>query len=329
MVTGDTDALAGIDDGFALHIEAVYGRPAWRAKWSWCRDTHTNARLVAAALLLADEGRSPVHQVLSAAQIKYGELLATARENGRTTTGTDERATPARAVGYFGKTFKRGTPTVRPDDRQIFLRPCPHTDCPDRLAGRPAYASLVLNVPETEQWHGVTGPACMRVPDTGKATVRFPADYARPWSGHYGTRSTSSGARSQQQWTFVDPAFPDPGPGVPLPDTGARPRTVEPEPADRPKATTSLRGTPLGGRRVLPLDLDQQQTAAFDQRLAELGGTRGQRLKASLVAVVVSSALRRAHPRAVLAVGLGVPVLTAEQFLAWEPKWTGEEPEAA
>jgi hypothetical protein len=330
MVTGNADALAGIDDGFAQHIAAVYGQPAWRAKWSWCRDTHTNARRVAAALVAAG-GRSPVHEILRAVKISYDELLATARENGKTTTGTDQRVTQPRAVGYFGKTFKRGAPTVAPDDRQIFLRACPHADCPERLAGRAAHASLVVNVPETEQWHAVICPACMRVPDTRKAAVRFPSDYARPWAGHYGTRSTLSGARSQQHWTFADPTFPDPGPGTPLPDTGAMPRTAQLPPTRSPSARAPMRGTPLGGQRVLPLNLDQQQIAAFNQRLTDLGGTRGQRLKASLAAVIVASTQGTCWPQAVRAATLGVPVLTLEEFSCWEPADNNEHavPEAA
>ncbi|MGY1751080.1 hypothetical protein [Modestobacter sp. SYSU DS0511] len=330
MVTGDVTALAGIDTGFITHIEGVYGSPAWLPKWSWCRDTHTDGRRIAAALLSATDGRLPMHELLGAVRISWDSVLATARENGKTTTGGDQRVTPARAVAYFDKNFHRGAPTVHPDRKQLLLRPCPHDDCPIRLAGGQGFASVVLNVPETEQWHGVLCPACMRAPVESMRDVWFPADYARPWSGRFGGRSLTSGARHQQAWTFVDPAYPDPGPGCPLPDTGAAPRPASP--SARARSTmpgVALRDTPLSGRRVLALQLSQHQQEAFAGRLAELGGTPGARVKASLAAVVVSSAAATATPRATRASALGVPVLTIEQFLSWHPQQDGEEPAAA
>lgn len=330
MVTGDIAALAGIDTGFIGHIETVYGSPAWLPKWSWCRDTHTDGRRVAAALLGANEGRLAMHVLLGQVKISREALLATARENGKTTTDGTERLTPARAVAYFDKNFHRDAPTMHPGKKQMFLRPCPHGDCPARLAGGQGFASVVLNVPETEQSHGVICPACMRVPVDEMRDVRFPPDYARPWSGRFGGRSLQSGARHQQAWTFVDPAFADPGPGPALPDTGATPRPAQPSgrtPWTKPGG--ALRGTPLGGRRVLALQLSDDQQRAVARRLKELGGIPGGRVKASLAAVVVSSPAAVATPRAARASALGVRVLTVEEFLTWQPEASGAEDNAA
>lgn len=329
MVTGDAAALAGIDAGFIGHIETVYGSPAWLPKWSWCRDTHTDGRQVAAALA-THGGRFAMHALLGVVRISRNALLATARENGITTTGGTERVTPARAVAYFTKNFHRGAPTMHPAKKEIGLRPCPHDDCPTRLAGGQGFASVVLNVPETEQSHGVICPACMRVPVAKMRDVRFPPDYARPWSGRFGGRSLQSGARHQQAWTFVDPAFADPGPGPALPDTGAAPRPAPPSgrtPWIKPGG--ALRGTPLGGRRVLALQLSEDQHQAVARRLEELGGIAGGRVKASLAAVVVSSPAAVAAPRAARASALGVRVLTVEEFLTWQPEANGAEGDAA
>ncbi|SDO34290.1 hypothetical protein SAMN05660199_01757 [Klenkia soli] len=331
MVTGDIAALAGIDTAFIGHIETLYGSVAWLPKWSWCRDTHTDGRRVAAALLAADGAHLPVHMLLGEAKLSRQALMATARENGTTTTGEVGRRTPPRAVGYFDKSCRRGAPTVHPDKQQLLLRPCPHDDCPARVAGGRGYASLVLNVPETEQWHGVLCPSCMRLPVKDKRDVRFPADYARPWSGHFGARSTKSGARHQEAWTFVDKAFPDPGPDAPLPDTGALPQTPRPSDAAvaRCRPTASLRATALGGRRVLAVALAEGQQAGFNQRLAELGGTQGERVTASLAAVVVGSRRATATPRAVRAAALGLPVLTVTEFAAWKPASSASVPHLA
>jgi hypothetical protein len=330
MVTGDVAALAGLDAGFIAHIEAVYGSPAWLSKWSWCRDTHSDGRRIAAALLTADAGRLPMHVLLGTVKISRDAVLATARENGKTTTGADQRVTPARAVAYFDKNFHRGAPTMHPDKKQFFLRPCPHDDCPARLAGGQGFASVVLNVPETEQWHGVLCPACMRVPVENMRDVRFPGDYARPWSGPFGGRSLTSGARHRKEKTFIDPTFRDPGPDSPLPNTGAVPRPAQPSARARStKPGGELRDTPLGGQRVLALQLSEDQQQAFARRLGELGGTPGARVKASLAALVVSTPAATAAPRAAQAAGLGVPVLTVDQFLRWQPTADGEEPDAA
>lgn len=330
MVSGDVAALAGMDSGFIAHIEAVYGAPAWLPKWSWCRDTHTDGRRVAAALLATGDGRLAMHDLLREVRISRDALLATARENGKTTTGGHDRVTPARAVAYFGKNFHRGAPTMHPDKKQLFLRPCPHDDCPARLAGGQGFASVVVNVPETEQWHGVLCPTCLRAPVDSMRDVRFPPDYARPWAGRYGVRSTASEARHQQAWTFVDPTFSDPGSGPDLPDTGATPRPAPPSaratPADR---GATLRDTPLGGRRVLALTLTEAQQQVVAERLRELGGTPGARVKASLAALVVSTPAAAAAERAAQAAALGVPVLTVDQFLRWQPTADGEEPAAA
>ncbi|MDZ5446902.1 hypothetical protein U2F26_29945 [Micromonospora sp. 4G57] len=168
----------------------------------------------------------------------------------------------------------------------------------------------MLDVPETEQWHGVICPEWMRLPVESMRDVRFPADHARAWSGHYGVRSKGSGARHQQEWTFVDPAFSDPGPAASLPHTGAAPRASEPSStrnasSRNPSCRTAaaLHDTPLGGRRVLALALSGEQQRALDRRLAELGGTTGERVKASLAAVVVS--LPRGEGRATSPPGRG------------------------
>jgi hypothetical protein len=80
---------------------------------------------------------------------------------------------------------------------------------------------------------------------------------------------------------------------------------------------------------VLALQLSEDQQRAFAWRLAELGGAPGARVKASLTAVVVSSSAATAAPRAAQASALGVPVLTVEQFLRWQPQQGGAEPDAA
>jgi hypothetical protein len=80
---------------------------------------------------------------------------------------------------------------------------------------------------------------------------------------------------------------------------------------------------------VLALPLSEHQQQAYARRLGELGGTSGARVKASLAAVVVDSPAATAAPRAAQAAALGVPVLTVEQFLRWQPRQEGEETDAA
>jgi len=317
MVTADLDSVRTLNAAFVAHIRNIYGTPAWKPSWSWCRDTHEVGRAVAARLAGRPAEGGAVHELLADLQISRDALLSTARENGATTTGQGERATPARAVAYFCKTFRRGAPTVAPEQRRLLLRPCPHADCPARLAGGQGYATVVLNVPETEQWHGVLCPKCRRAPHPDAVDGRFTADFVRPWCGRYGSRSTSGRARSQTVWTYLDPNLVDPGPAPRLPLTGAGPR---PAPAPRPPSSRARQAkTGLQGRRVLSLGLSRAEQASFQARTVALGGTVGHRVKASLACVVVPAGSARAWEKADRAARLGVPVVTLAEFGAWSP----------
>lgn len=245
MVTGDRAALAGINPGFVAHIERTYGGTAARPKWSWCRDTHINPRLVARSLSRDPRGQKPIHLLLAETQLGRDEILATARKAGKSTHPDGGRRTLP-PVSYFEKSFERGPGrrVLVPEDRYLALRPCPWDDCPARARGEQAYASVVLNVPETDQWYAVLCPECRRLSHEDMAAVRFPHNYLRPWSGHFGTHSTKTGARNQQAWTFIDPSFDDPGTGPALPEVGTQPRPAPGCPASRriPAPRPNVRG---------------------------------------------------------------------------------------
>ena len=318
LVTGDQDAVRGIDEGYVRHIARMYGAPAWKPSWTWCRDTHVLGRAIANSLRTAPDARLPLHALLADLKVSKEALLSTARENGATTSGQGERTTPATNVAYFLKSFRRGVPTVAPDDRRMMLRPCPHRDCPARQAGRQGYATVVINVPETEQWHGVLCPDCMRTPDAAAVTVRFPADYARPWCGRYGVGSSGNRKRSGTDPVYLDPNVSDSGPPPKLQQQESVARIAPPKSA-QPQVVSNPGAGPLMGSRVLELDLDQAQRAAFTARTTALGGVVGYRVKLSLAALVVPDEHGRLSAKAVRAAGLGIPVLTLEDYDTWVP----------
>ena len=195
LVTGDEASLAGIDPGFARHIQATYTAPADQPSWSWCRDTHERARSVAAHLLATTDGSAALHELVGSLQIPKHHLMAMTRGRGR---GLSE--------GYFEKNFTRATR----ENRRISLRKCPHDDCPAALQGGQGLCSIMIKVPETGP-RGVLCSSCLRLPDAALADVWFPADYRRPWSGRYGIGS-HAGARKNKQWTFLPTRHARPGP---------------------------------------------------------------------------------------------------------------------
>jgi len=319
LVTGDQDAVRGIDQGYVRHVGRTYGAPAWKPSWTWCRDTHVLGRAIANSLRAEPEASRPLHELLADLQVSKEDLLSTARENGATTSGQGERTTPATNVAYFLKSFRRGAPTVAPDARRLMLRLCPHRDCPARQAGGQGYATLVLNVPETEQWHAVLCPDCMRAPDAAAVAVRFPADYARPWCGRYGVGSSGNRTRSGTEPVYLDPSVADPGPAPGLQQQESIARIAAPKNAQSQATSRRRCDGPLMGGRVLALDLDEAQRAAFISRTTALGGSTAHRVKPSLRAVVVPDEAGRRADKALRAAGLGVLVLKLTDYETWMP----------
>ena len=300
LVTGDDASLAGIDPGFARHIQAIYTGPADQPSWSWCRDTHERARSVAAHLVASADGSAAVHELVGSLQIPRDHLVAMTRGRGR---GLSE--------GYFEKNFTRRTR----GNHRISLRKCPHADCPAVLEGGQGLCSIMIKVPETGP-RGVLCASCLRLPDPALADVWFPADYRRPWSGRYGVGS-HAGARKNKQWTFLQPGMPDPGPADPLPETGALPRSGAPYPRRGsyvPKAL--VKASPLAAGLVRLADLDEDQTAAATAAITALGARVGRRLTKNVKVLVVSDAHHHHDDNLPSrARALGVPVLTLTQFL--------------
>lgn len=310
--TGDVSALRDIDEGFAKHIRTVYGSSDSLPRWSWCRDTHQLARKVGEELL-ASGGDAPLFQLAASLNVSTSALTALVRENGKPIKpeGATHAARPA--MSPFTKNYARSMRWA-PQQRAFALRPCPHHDCPKRLRGGTPYASHVLLVPETEAGHGVLCPDCRRLPVKELADIRFPVDYLRPWSGRFGYGS-HAGARNHSG-SHIDPAFPDPGAAVPLPETGTLPRreTVVNKPGNY--LAKHLRERPLGGRRVLTLDLNPKAHDFVVSELERLGGLLAKKVTGGLEYVVVADETGFSAPRAVRAARLGSEIMTFSDFKA-------------
>lgn len=286
MGTGDHAALAGIDEGFVDHIRTVYSRAHSRRRWSWCSDTHQLARLVARELCLSG-GVAPRLQIAAALGVAPAKLNSLVKENGKPTKGAGAKNPAPAALSPFLKSWKRGEPWTLEEEKTISLRPCPHRDCPQRLRGGSPFASHVVLVPETEAGFGVLCPHCLRLPVGSLSHVRFPADYLRPWSGRFGYGS-HAGAR-EHAGSHIDPMFDDAGPASALPETGARPR---PEVrVNRPGnyLAKHLRSEPLGGARVLLLDLPAGAREELEAEVTRLGGRLATKVTRSLPYVVAAN----------------------------------------
>jgi hypothetical protein len=327
VVTGDSGALSGIQEGFATHVRDTYSRPAEIRSWGWCRDTHQVARR-AAALMLAAGGSLGLYALAEALGVPPAQIMALTRQNGKSTTSGPVKLAALPAVSPFERNWARTFRWLSPDERAISLRQCPHADCPERLRGGTPFASHVLSAPETEAGHGVLCPSCRRMPVSDKSTVYFPADYLRPWSGRFGQGSHARARR--HTGSHIDAMFTDPGPAPSLPETGAlaRPETRINRAGNH--VPNALKALPLGGRRVLAVDLSEAQSADFLRALSGLGGRSACNVKAALACVVVPDGARAAHPKAKRAAELGVAVMTYAQFMVRAFNgWAAVEPETA
>ena len=310
-ITGDESALNGIDKGFSQHIRQTYTNASSGLWWGWCKDTHQLSRS-AAHLMLAHGGNAALFSMAQQLNVSPVVITALARVNGKAIKrGAAARPAPT-ARSPFTKNWTRGANCLPPEERRLALRPCPHRDCPKRLQGGQPYASHVLLVPETGIGFGVLCPDCCRLPVLGMTEVRFPENYLRPWSGRFG-RGSHAGARAYPG-THLDPTIPDPGPSEQLPDTGTQPRTetVLNKPGNH--LAKHLQGLPLGGQRILPLDLSPADHDVVASQADRLGGRLAVKVTKSLEYMVVTDARATRHPRALRAAEQGTEVLTVSQF---------------
>lgn len=317
MVTGDVDALEGIDPGFVRHVRQVYGGRADLFGQTWCRDTHELPRRTAALLDARPAGAAAVADLLEALKVGYELLLRMARK-----TTSRSRNLTSNPAPYFTKNFARQTP--KSVTKEFQLRTCPHADCPARMRGGQGRCTLIIRTPETEAGFGVLCAVCRRLPVTELRTVRFPAAYARPWSGRFGPGSKKS-ARAERDSTFIDCNFADPGPSDPLPDVGSQPREWDGTLGTTLKDYVPVdvrRASAMGARRFLFEGLDAAGAAAATDFVQENGGRLAKYLRTSCAALIVPENAY-ASPREAKARSLGVPVLGLAEFLAREPStWT-------
>lgn len=317
MVTGDVLATEGIDPGFVRHVRQVYGRRADLFGQTWCRDTHELPRRTAALLAAGHAGSAAVPDLLEDLGVGYEPLLRLARIPNSNSPTLSSNPAP-----YFTKNFARQT--AKSVTKEFRLRTCPHADCPARMRGEQGRCTLIIRTPETEAGFGVLCSVCRRLPVLELRNVRFPADYARPWSGRFGPGSKKS-ARTERDSTFIDSNFFDPGPGDPLPDVGSQPRqwdgTLGTTPYDYIPAHVR-RASALGARRFLIEGLNEAGAAAATIFIEEQGGRLAKKLRTSCAALIVPDT-RYASPREAKARVLGVPVVDLADFLAREPStWT-------
>lgn len=312
-VTGDTSALSGIDEKFAKYVLETYGGHSSGLHWGWCKDTHQLARRVA-QLLVENGGSAPLFDLAQQLNVSPHKLTALARVTGKSTK-QGAAARPAReAVSPFTKNWGRGGRCLPPEERRLSLRSCPHRDCPERLRGGEPHASHVLLVPETEAGFGVLCPHCSRLPVKSMASVRFPADYLRPWSGRFG-QGSHAGAR-HHSGSHLDPNLPDPGPAQPLPDTGTLPRAETAVSKPGNYMARQLRARPMLGRRILPLALTPEDNETISTEANRLGGRIAVKVTKGLQYVVVTDRAALMDPRARRAVEQGAEVMTVSEFRA-------------
>ena len=320
-VTGDETSVRGIDEGFVRHIAKTYASPSRLQTWGWCHDAHDLARSVSDYLVHAG-GDATLLELSTELGVSYDSLLALTRVNGKARSG-EVKVRARLAVAPFVRNWARSTRWITAEDKRLSLRECPHADCPERLRGGRPFASHVLATPETITGQGVLCPSCRRLPVLELGDVRFPVAYLRPWSGRYGTRTKQR--QRQQVGTHLDPGRTDPGPGVGLPDTGARPRpeTRINVPGDYvPKA---VRASQLGGRRVLIIGVDDTTAARLRDLIEASGGMVAAKVNRSVACLVApAEVLSTHHPRIEKAVGMGIPVFTPAKFTSnlregWRP----------
>jgi len=321
MVTGDESSVRGIDEGFVRHIAKTYGAPSRLQTWGWCHDAHDLARSVSDYLVHAG-GDATLLELSTELGVSYERLLALTRVNGKGRSG-EVKVRARLAVAPFERNWARCTRWIAAEDKRLSLRECPHPDCPERLRGRRPFASHVLATPETITGQGVLCPSCRRLPMLELGDVRFPAAYLRPWSGRYGTRTKPR--QRQLIGTHLDPSRPDPGPGVGLPDTGARPRVETRVNVPGNYVPKAVRATQLGGRRVLVVGVDDMTGARLHNLIEASGGAVATKLNATVACVVTPTDVLSTHyPRIEKAVGMGIPVFTTATFTSklregWQP----------
>ena len=307
-------ALTGIDPRFVEHISHTYASTLTAPRWSWCNDTHTLAR-AAATIMLGRGGSAPIYELAQELNVAPDKLLSLARENGKPTKGRDAAKQAPVAVAPFTKNWQRGGVWTPADQRELFLRPCPHPDCPERLRGGTPYASHILVVPETETGHGVLCPTCCRLPVPSLASVRFPSNYLRPWRGRFGYGS-HAGARDYAG-SHIDPNRLDRGAADPLPDTGTLPRPETMITKSGNYTAKRLQREPMAGARLLPLGLAEDDRDTVSAEVTRLGGQIAAKVTKTLAYVVVSDRSATSHSdvarRAAL---LGAEVMTLAQFEA-------------
>lgn len=314
MVTGRWNDCLGIDERFVAHIKAVFSSPAPMPRWGWCRETHDLARR-AADLLLERGGDAPIGWLAGQLDVTEGELLPLTRVNGtaRRDKAAGGKYPPKRAISPFTKNWARGASHLGSDEKLLALRPCPHADCPERLAGGTPFASHILAVPETEDGHGVLCPSCRRMPIPGKAAVRFPKAYLRPWRGLLGPKARVRGPR-EHLGTHLDPSRPDPGPGADLPDAGSLPRPETRKTGGGGDMKKKLQHLPLQGDRVLILGLSKDEEAAVAQLVRRLGGQVAVKLNALTPYVVIPRPGWRGDVRVDRAKESGAQIMEVNEF---------------
>ena len=310
-VTRDDASCRGMQEGYVRHLRTTYAQESPVPRWGWCRDTHDLAR-AAADVMLAHGGSAPIYWLAEQLNVSAADLLPLARVNGKRTKDRPVTYKAKLAVSPFTKNWSRGAGAKDPSDRILFLRACPHRDCPERVNGGQPFASHVLAVPETEDGHGVLCPSCRRLPELRLAHVQFPQAYLRPWRGLLG-RAAGRGPRAHHG-THLDPMRHDPGPGTPLVDTGAMPRPETRIHHAGNHSVRHLRSTPLGGARVMVLGITGDRLDVLHRRIEALGGRIARNVTASIALVVVPAGTWAGDARLERVQELGLRLITEAEL---------------
>ncbi|RYP87712.1 hypothetical protein EKO23_04780 [Nocardioides guangzhouensis] len=143
----------------------------------------------------------------------------------------------------------------------------------------------------------------------------------RPWSGRFGPGSKKS-ARHEQEATFVDAAFVDPGAAPALPDVGILPRAWDGKLTHTGKEYVPahvVRASHMGARRFYVVDSNGDVSDGLTDFITENGGRMAKNLVRSVAALIVPRP-GFASPQTARAAELGIPVITAADFLATPPE---------